>query len=313
MIISVTMNPSIDISYQLNEFTLNGVNRVSNVIKTAGGKGLNVARVIHLLDTPVIATGILGGTTGTFIENLLDQDGIKHDFLRTNQESRNCIAILHGGNQTEILESGPQFSVKEIDDFLTHFEKLLKKGTIITISGSLPRGLEASVYVEMLRLAELRKIPVLLDCSGEILKQVLDAKETRPYLIKPNIDELNQLLHLDVHADDLDGLKMALADELFAGVEWVVVSLGAKGAFVKYQQEYFQVKIPSVPVVNPVGSGDAVVAGLAIAAFAEKSKEEVMKTAMTTGVLNAMEKQTGFVDKEKFDLIYQQIEVIKVK
>lgn len=313
MIVSVTMNPSIDISYQLNEFTLNGVNRVSNVIKTAGGKGLNVARVIHLLDAPVIATGILGGTTGTFIENLLDQDGIEHDFLRTNQESRNCIAILHGGNQTEILESGPQFSVKEKDEFLTHFEKFLKKGTIITISGSLPRGLDASVYVEMLHLAEQREIPVLLDCSGEILKQVLNAKGASPYLIKPNIDELNQLLNMDLHAEDLDGLKIALADELFAGVEWIVVSLGAKGSFVKQQQEYFQVKIPSVPVVNPVGSGDSVVAGLAIAALAEKSKEDMMKTAMTTGVLNAMESQTGFVNKEKFDFIYQQIEVIKVK
>ncbi|MCL6574341.1 MAG: hexose kinase [Bacillus sp. (in: Bacteria)] len=312
MIVSVTMNPSVDISYKLEEFRLNDVNRVSNIIKTAGGKGLNVARVIHLLNTPVIATGILGGTLGAYIENQLDQDGIEHDFLKTNQESRNCIAILHAGNQTEILEEGPHFSNKEKSEFLAHFRKFLKKGNIISISGSLPRGFDASLYVEVIILAHQKKIPVLLDCSGTILEQVLQVKEATPYLIKPNIDELNQLLNLNVNTEDLEGLKIALSHDLFEGIEWVVVSLGSKGSFIKYRHEYFQVKIPIVQVVNPVGSGDSVVAGLAIAIQEKKSPEEIMKTAMTTGVLNAMETQTGFVDKGKFELIYQQIEVIKL-
>lgn len=313
MIVSVTMNPSVDISYHLDEFILNEVNRVAHVSKTAGGKGLNVARVIHLLDVPVTATGILGGTLGTFIENQLDRDGIAHDFLKTNQESRNCIAILHEGKQTEILEAGPHFSTKEKNEFLTHFGKFLKAGNIITISGSLPRGFDASVYTEMIRLASEQQIPVLLDCSGKVLEQVLKAKKAMPDLIKPNIDELNQLLGKKLHAENLDGLKTALADPLFADIEWVVVSLGAKGAFVKHNDAYFQVKIPSVQVVNPVGSGDSVVAGLAAAMLQGKSVEDIMKTAMTTGVLNAMETQTGYVNKAKFDLIFQQVEVIEIK
>lgn len=306
------MNPSVDISYHLAEFTLNNVNRVTNVGKTAGGKGLNVARVIHLLETPVIATGILGGTLGNFIENQLDRDGIDHDFLKTNQESRNCIAILHGGNQTEILEAGPQFSENEKNRFITHFKNLLKKGTLITISGSLPRGLDASVYVEMIRLANQEQIPVLLDCSGKIMEKVLQDSDGTPYLIKPNMDELNQLLQKNIDAEDLKGLRTALLNPLFDGIEWVVVSLGSKGAFIKHRHEYFQVKIPSVFVVNPVGSGDSTIAGLAVAISKGKSPEEIMKTAMTTGILNALEKQTGFIDKDKFDLIYQQIEVIKI-
>ncbi|MFB6468475.1 hexose kinase [Cytobacillus sp. Hz8] len=312
MIVTVTMNPSVDISYKLEDFRLNDVNRVTNVIKTAGGKGLNVARVIHLLDSPVVATGILGGTLGSYIESQLDQDGIRHDFLKTNQESRNCIAILHGGNQTEILEAGPSFSSKEKEDYLFHFRKFLKGENIITISGSLPRGLDISIYVEMLKLAQEKKIPVLLDISGELLKRVLQFKEVRPYLIKPNIDELNQLFKQNAGADDLEMLKTILSSNLFHGIEWVIVSLGSKGAFIKYRHEFFQVKIPSVPVLNPVGSGDSVVAGLAVAIQGNKSREEIMKMAMTTGVLNAMETQTGFVDKRKFDLIYPQIEVLKV-
>ncbi|KQL52917.1 1-phosphofructokinase [Heyndrickxia shackletonii] len=312
MIISVTMNPSVDISYRLEEFRLNGVNRVENVLKTAGGKGLNVARVVHLLNSPVMATGILGGTIGDFIESQLQLDGISHDFLKTDQESRNCIAILHDGNQTEILEAGPTFSKQEEMQFLQHYSKLLEKGEVVTISGSLPRGLEASLYSQMILLAKQQQIPVILDCSEKILKQVLDFQEARPLAIKPNIDELNELLNLQVSADDINGLREAVSHSCFSGIDWVLVSLGAKGAFIKYLDDYYFARIPKVPVVNPVGSGDSVVAGLAVAILQKKTVENVIKTAMTTGVLNAMETQTGFVNSEKFDFVYSQIEIQKI-
>jgi len=306
------MNPSVDISYRIEELKLNDVNRVSTVSKTAGGKGLNVARVIHLLDVPILATGILGGTIGDFIETQLNNNEIQHNFLRTNQESRNCIAILHEGKQTEILEAGPTFSDMEKVQFLQHFQELLVQGEVVTISGSLPKGLDASVYTEMIDLAAQKQIPVVLDCSGDILEQVLDFKKARPFAIKPNIDELNQLQGLNLSADDLGGLLKAVSHSLFDGIELVVISLGAKGAFIKYQNEYFFASIPKVPVVNPVGSGDSVVAGLAVAILQKKPVEDVIKAAMTTGVLNTMEAQTGFVDIQKYDSIFNQIVVEKL-
>jgi len=312
MIISVTMNPSVDISYRLDEFKLNGVNRVENVLKTAGGKGLNVARVVHLLNSPVVATGILGGTIGDFIESQLQLDGISHDFLKTKQESRNCIAILHGGNQTEILEAGPTFSKQEEIQFLQHYSKLLEKGEVVTISGSLPKGLEESLYSQMILLAKQQQIPVILDCSEKMMKHVLDFQEARPLAIKPNIDELNELLDLKISVDDLEGLRKAISHPCFNGIEWVLVSLGEKGAFIKYLDEYYIARIPTVPVVNPVGSGDSVVAGLAVAILQKKTVENVIKTVMTTGVLNAMETQTGFINSEEFDFIHNQIEVQKI-
>ncbi|MBS4174200.1 hexose kinase [Bacillus sp. FJAT-49736] len=311
MIISVTMNPSVDISYQLEDFKLNDVNRAASVIKTAGGKGLNVARVVHQLDVPVLATGILGGTIGDFIVSQLQKDGIRNDFLKTEQESRNCIAILHNGNQTEILEAGPTLSEKEKAEFIVHFSKLLEKGKVVTISGSLPKGLDASVYLEMMLLADQWQVPVILDCSGPVLEQVLSHQETKPFAIKPNTDELNQLLGLNLSPDDLDGLRSAVSQPLFNGIEWVVISLGAKGAFVKHRDEYFLASIPKVSVVNPVGSGDSVVAGFATAILQAKAREDVIRTAMTTGVLNAMEAQTGFVDVAKYDAIYNEVKVEK--
>src|SRR5699024_8156724 len=98
-ILAITMNPSVDISYPLETLQLNAVNRATDVSKTAGGKGLNVARVLHQLGSPVTASGVLGGTLGNFIEKQLDKVGINHDFMRIDQESRNCIAILHDDMQ----------------------------------------------------------------------------------------------------------------------------------------------------------------------------------------------------------------------
>ena len=107
------MNPSVDISYSLDYLNIDKVNRVNQVTKTAGGKGLNVARVVHDLQGDVLATGMLGGSHGTFITRELDKVGIKHDFVKIQGETRDSIAILHEGNQTEILETGPTISSDE--------------------------------------------------------------------------------------------------------------------------------------------------------------------------------------------------------
>lgn len=115
---TITLNPSVDISYQLDRLTLDGVNRCARVIKTAGGKGLNVTRVIHCVGEKVCATGFLGGTNGQFIRNQLTEQGISNTFVPIAGDTRNCIAILHEGKQTEILEDGPSLSSKEKEAFL---------------------------------------------------------------------------------------------------------------------------------------------------------------------------------------------------
>lgn len=118
MILTITMNPSIDISYPLETFKLDTVNRVRNVRKTAGGKGLNVTRILKQLDTEVIASGLIGGFLGEEIKKDLTQNEIAHDFLPISGETRNCIAVLHDGKQTKILENGPVITEQEVRAFL---------------------------------------------------------------------------------------------------------------------------------------------------------------------------------------------------
>ncbi|PFS68267.1 tagatose-6-phosphate kinase [Bacillus cereus] len=306
MILSVTMNPSVDISYPIHELKLDVVNRVEAVHKTAGGKGLNVARVIAQMEEGVLATGVLGGTIGEYIIQELNKVNISNDFLKIKKESRNCIAILHEGMQTEILESGPTLSREEGARFLEKFEFLLATASLVTISGSLP----TNYYYQMLEICHKNGIPIIMDSSGESLKQAMVHKE-KPFAIKPNTAELSQLLGIGVEAGIID-LKQVLNYELFTGIEWIIVSMGSEGAFVKHGEDYYRVTIPKIEVVNPVGSGDATVAGLAVALHQNQTVETVLKTAMTTGMLNTMEAGTGYINMNKFKHYFDLVKVEKI-
>lgn len=305
MILTITMNPSIDISYPLETFKLDTVNRVKNVRKTAGGKGLNVTRILKQLDAEVTASGMIGGFLGEEIKKDLDHNKIPHDFLPISGETRNCIAVLHEGQQTEILESGPVITEAEAAAFLEHFAQLAEKADILSFSGSLPEGLPTDFYSQMLQVCGGK--PVVVDCSGEALKEVLKGA-VKPRLIKPNTEELAGLLGGRVSSDAAE-LKAALLDPLFADIEWIVVSMGGEGAFAKHRDKFYRVTIPKITVVNPVGSGDATVAGLTAAIEKGWSDEAILKQGNVLGMLNAQEATTGHVELANYQTLFDQIQV----
>lgn len=310
MILTLTLNPSVDISYPLEQFYLDTVNRVTKTSKTAGGKGLNVTRVLSEFGEEVLASGFLGGALGQFIEEQLTEGQIDQSFFKIKGETRNCIAILHEGQQTEILEQGPTIDKKEAEDYKTHLLKLFKRANVIAMSGSLPKGLNTNYYADIVKLANEQGLPTILDSSGQSLKEVL-LSEDKPTVIKPNIDELSQLLNYQVK-ENIEDLKEAVSKPIFNGIEWIIVSLGSKGAFAKHHQTFYKVNIPKIEVVNPVGSGDSTVAGIASGLVHQQSDKDLLKKANAFGMLNAMEHQTGHINVDKFNEIFKQIEVIEV-
>lgn len=313
MILTVTMNPSVDISYRLDTLNINDVNRTSEALKTAGGKGINVARVATQLGQKTTATGLLGGHLGAYLMEQLEVDDIQHDFLKIDQESRNCIAILHDGQQTEILESGPTISKEETDQFLTHFKQMLKSGDyqVVTISGSLPTGMDVAVYREMIQFGNDLNIPVILDTSGSNLATVLDDESIHLKAVKPNLDELSAIEGLTV-TNDFTVIKEVLASDRYSRVEWVIISLGGDGAFIKHNNMYYRVRVPEIEVVNAVGSGDATVAGLALSVLNQTTDVDLIKTAMTAGVLNTLNEKTGSIEASLFEYIYNQIQITEL-
>ncbi|HFI0400981.1 TPA: tagatose-6-phosphate kinase [Streptococcus suis] len=310
MILTITLNPSVDIAYQLDTFHLDTVNRVEKVQKTAGGKGLNVTRVLKQIGEDVVATGFIGGEIGSYVKKQLTRNDIKNSFVEIGNETRNCIAILHDGQQTEILEQGPTIQEHEALNFIEHLEIILNNVDVVAISGSLPKGLASNYYVKVIELCKKCGVAVVLDCSGEALKKVLESQQ-KPTVIKPNTEELSQLIGKDV-TDDVQELKAVLSGQLFQGIEWIVVSLGAKGAFAKHKDKFYRVKIPKINVVNPVGSGDSTVAGIAASLVHALPDVELLKNANVLGMLNAQEEQTGYVNLEHSEVLYSQIEVEEV-
>ncbi|HEL2733101.1 TPA: tagatose-6-phosphate kinase [Streptococcus suis] len=310
MILTITLNPSVDIAYQLDTFHLDTVNRVENVQKTAGGKGLNVTRVLKQIGEDVVATGFIGGEIGSYIKKQLTRNDVKNSFVEIGNETRNCIAVLHDGKQTEILEQGPTIQEHEALNFIEHLEIILNNVDVVVISGSLPKGLASNYYVEIVELCKKCGVAVVLDCSGEALKNVLESQQ-KPTVIKPNTEELSQLIGKEV-TDDIQELKSVLSGQLFQGIEWIVVSLGAQGAFAKHNDKFYRVKIPKIKVVNPVGSGDSTVAGIAASLVHALPDTELLKKANVLGMLNAQEEQTGYVNLENAESLYSQIEVEEV-
>ena len=311
MILTVTMNPSIDTRYEVDHLVIDDVNRVTPH-KTAGGKGLNVSRVLVQLGDDVLATGLLGGHSGAYLGNLMDEDHIPHHFTPIAGESRTCIALLHDGNQTELLESGPAVSAEELEAFLANYEDLLTDASCITISGSLPKGVPSTCYAQMVAAAVAAGKPVLLDTSGAALDAALDAA-SKPTLVKPNLTEINALLGTAFTTEQADELGDAVAaDARFQGIPWVVVTMGAAGAVAFHEGHRYRVTTPAIEAVNATGSGDSTVAGFAHAIAQGADDETVLRCGNTCGKLNAMDPQTGHLAMEHWDEVYNGITVTRL-
>jgi tagatose 6-phosphate kinase len=310
MILTVTANAAIDKRYVVERFGVGNVNRVKSCTSSAGGKGINVARVAYLLGEDVIATGFLGGHAGEFISQQVENLGIKSDFVWCQGESRTCINIWDevAKEQTEFLEPGFSVTEQECDAFLEKFVSLLSGCQIVTISGSTPKGMDASFYRRMMRAAREAKKQVFLDTSGALLEEcILD----RPTLIKPNIDEIRMLTGKPMNTKES---LIQAADELHHdGIENVVISLGEDGSLVSGKEGVFEVKVPAIDAVNTVGCGDSMIAGFAVGMARGFSMEDTIRLASAVSAANAMRMETGFFVKEDMEALLPQIQIRKIR
>ncbi|GAA0560761.1 1-phosphofructokinase family hexose kinase [Paractinoplanes ferrugineus] len=262
MIVTVTLNPALDLTYAVDALVPHGTHRVATVAERPGGKGLNVARVLHTLGEPVLATGLLGGATGTRVAALLYDEGVPAGFVRIGGETRRTVAVVDGRDATGFWEPGPTVTPAEWALFLDEFHELLGPATVVTLSGSLPPGVPLDAYATLVALAKQAGVPAVLDTSGPALRHGLLAA---PALAKPNADELAALAPASRPAPappggPATGSIVAAVRGLAAGP--VVVSRGAGGLLAVTPDEVWECA-PPVPLDgNPTGAGDACVAAL---------------------------------------------------
>ena len=309
MITTVTLNASIDKAYFMDRAIENGtVMRVAPCKNTAGGKGLNVARTVKLCGADVFATGFAGGFNGKYLEHLLTEDGIPHRFVEVAGETRSCINILDSRyHSTEYLEPGFELTEKDSEEFLRQFPELVKDSDVVTISGSIPKGTSSDIYFRLIQTAKHLGKKVLLDTSGEPLKQALKAL---PTLVKPNEKELEALFQTSLHTvDELIACGRKLFD---MGIPYVVISLGQDGALLICEAGVYQGRPPKVTAVNTVGCGDSMVGAFAVSLERNQSPAEALRYAVAVSTAKAMSPDTGAFDPKQCEKLSEQITMIKL-
>lgn len=255
MILTVTLNTALDITYRVPRLTPHASHRVTEVTERPGGKGLNVARVLAALGHPVTVTGFVGGATGRAVRGqLAEVDGVRDALVEVTGATRRTVAVVDegSGDTTQLNEPGPLITADEWTRFLTSYEELLTEARAVALCGSLPPGVPVGAYARLIRTARAARVPVLLDSSGEPLRRGIAA---RPDMVKPNADELAEL------TGSHEPLR-ATRDARRRGAHAVVASLGADGLLAATPDGGWQAAPPTAVHGNPAGAGDSAVAGL---------------------------------------------------
>jgi tagatose 6-phosphate kinase len=309
MILAITMNPAIDKVYAIDDFAVNQVFRPKAMTATAGGKGLNVARVAHILGEPVMATGFLGGSTGQLIHQQVVEMGIVSSFVFIQGETRICINIMDEKNttSTEVLEPGPVVTGKDSKLFLQQYEKMLDECAVVTASGSLPKGMPSDFYCTLIEITRSKGKSFILDTSGDCLKQSIQAK---PYMIKPNQEEFENAL--GSHYSSLREYGTALLALKDQGISLPVITFGKDGCIAALDDGVYHFSAPPIKVLNTVGSGDSFTAGCAVSLSRGEASEEIIRLGMACGMANTQFFKTGMVSVELVKGFLQTINTEKI-
>ena len=304
MILTVTLNAALDLTYESERFAWGEVNRVEAVHARAGGKGINVARTLRQLGCETVVTGLAGGATGEAIRAELAAAGIEDRLVPMEAESRRTVTTVSraDGVVAAFNEPGPEVSGGDWTRFRATFPGLLGGAAAVVLSGSLPRGLPASAYAELVGECGRHGVTAIVDASGDALVEALRA---RPALVKPNREELREVLG---DAGDLDGAR-ALRDR---GAEAVVVSAGADGLCAVTPDGTWRARCPAVDG-NPVGAGDALVAALTAGMVSGLPWPERLRAAAATAAAAVRVPQAGGYDPATRSRLLSSVSVERVK
>jgi 1-phosphofructokinase/tagatose 6-phosphate kinase len=309
VILTVTLNAAIDRTVAVPSFRLGRRHRAVERRTVAGGKGVNVARALKLLGRPVIATGLAGGPTGTRILEQLTEESILNDFTRIADESRTNLAVIDptSGEQTEINERGPTVSADEVDRFVEKLLYLAQGTEFCVVAGSIPAGVDASVYGRLVSELQRLDVSVIVDTDGEPMRAGLRAG---PAIVAPNVTEAEEAVGHEFNepSDLLLGLQslieMGAAEAIITREAGCVAIVGEPSARRRYE-----VEIEPLDPVSTVGSGDAFLAGYVAARYQGSSARECLAYGVACGAESTQHFGAGTLDPEEVGRLLSRVEV----
>lgn len=304
MIKTATLNIAIDKTVQIDNLTIDTVNRVKSVRLDAGGKGINVSKIIKSLGGDSTAIGIISGNNGAFIKSQLEQENIHYDFVESNGETRINLKIVDTslGTHTDVNEQGVPVSNEIIHQVEEKMFDNLEEGSILVISGSAPPLVPKDIYRKWVEKANRRGVKTILDADGTLLKEGIKAG---PYIIKPNIDEMERLINKKINSIEEaieEGRKL-----LNYGIHMIVISLGKDGSIFITKEKAIQAKGIEVQAKSTVGAGDSMIGAIALSLTNNDELEDMIKLAVATATAKVMAEGTQCGDIEDIHRFKEQV------
>lgn len=287
--------PTVQQTMIFDRVAIDEVNRASQVSRSASGKSVNVARILHALGHASCAVLPVGGDTGRFMESELTAAGIDHAYAQVAAPTRTCVTMIDraGGHATELVEEHGKLSAAETDSLLELLRSRMAGAKMLVLSGSLAPGVGNDFYFRCCAAANDQWVPTILDGRGEALKQALIAA---PLVVKPNRQELAATIGKAI--DDEAALQQAMKTLQRQGPQWVIVTMGREGARVHDGKSFWRVPALEIEIVSPIGSGDAFTAGLAAAIQLGQSVPDACRLATACAAANAMIPGSGLLRVE---------------
>ncbi|KOF58120.1 MULTISPECIES: 1-phosphofructokinase [Clostridium] len=283
MIYTVTFNPAIDYVIEVDDFKAGTVNRVKNDEKFAGGKGINVSRVLNNLNVKSIALGFIGGFTGKFIEDSLETQGIKTNFIKVKEDTRINVK-LKSSTETEINGSGPNITSENLNKLFVIIENLTSDDYLV-LAGNVQKSVPADIYSILQKKCTSNNVKVIVDTTGNALVSTLS---NRPFLIKPNNHELGEIFNKQLeNEEEIIFYAKKLID---MGARNVIISMAEKGALLINETAVYKASPAKGTVKNSVGAGDSVIAGFLASYSQNKNIIEAFRYGAASGSATAFSK-----------------------
>ncbi|MEX1139520.1 MAG: 1-phosphofructokinase family hexose kinase [Bacteroidota bacterium] len=284
MITTVTLNPMLDKTIRVEAFQRGSIHRGTSLTMVAGGKGINVSRQLGALGVEILATGFLGGWTGQVIRALMDQERVRHDFVETGMLTREGVTYLEAdGTSTAVFEPAQRPSVESVHGLSRKLDALAKESEWVVCSGSSPGGEADDVFYEGVLSAHKAGCRSVLDSYGKAFTLALKGI---PTMVKTNKAEFAQSSRTELHNES--DTRRELGKLIQAGVHYAIFTDGARPVYAASKDGEWKVSPPEIRSINPVGSGDAMLAGMIFGFVKNWDFERCLRFGVAAGVANAL-------------------------
>ncbi|PAE09143.1 1-phosphofructokinase [Terribacillus saccharophilus] len=298
-----TLNPSIDYIMHVDSFKAEDLNRATETAYFAGGKGINVSRLLKRLDVETTALGYIGGFTGAFIRETLENAGIEHQFIEINEPTRVNVKLKSGG-ETEINGPGPSITTEQLALLFEQIKSLGKQDALVA-AGNAPGSVPADIYARMADICEENGTRFIADTSSAALRDLIGK---RMFLVKPNHHELGELFDTTISSiEDIVSYARKLHE---TGIENVIVSMGGEGAIFVNKDHAWKAQTPKGTVKNSVGAGDSMVAGFLAAYEKSGDYKQAFTYAVAAGSATAFSDDLG--ERQYIEELVSQVKLTSI-